>query len=585
MFDLTENYKTSRKIASEGMVLLKNEGNVLPFAPTDRVGIIGKNCLDLIKGGGGSALVKCEYVRSLLDGLSEKEGEGKLRLTRDSFALAETDGPYSAEAFDRIARETDKVIVTYKRYGTEGTDRELGAKPGDGTPTEAEEKEHLRFYPTSKELSLFDAIERSAIQNVVLILNVSSTVDFSFIERYPKIKAVLLTYLPGMECGTSIADVLCGDVNPSGRLVDTVARDYTDYPSAPYFNRDKRRAEYGEGIFVGYRYFETYAKEKVLYPFGFGLSYTDYSFENASLTVSGDTLTAKVTVRNIGNRAGREAVQIYVAAPAGKLKKPALELRGFAKTALLLPGETETVCVGIRATDLSSFDDTGATGNVGAWVLEAGDYTVYAGKSVRDLTLCGKYNVKATRVTEQLTLRFDGSEYSYKPKFSETEGDGVANYSLYDVAQGKLTLAAFIDQLTPEELAHLALGQPLAFPAGTSGLANLKKYGIPNPQTADGPAGIRRSVNTTCFPCATLIACSWDSDLQFAMGKAMGFEGYSTGLDVLLGPALNIHRDVRGGRCFEYYSEDPLISGKAASAIVRHSERGALRHAETLCRE
>ena len=288
-----------------------------------------------------------------------------------------------------------------------------------------------------------------------------------------------------MECGTAIADVLCGDVNPSGKLVDTIVYDYADYPSANCFNYNKRETKYEEGIFVGYRYFETFAKDKVMYPFGFGLSYTEFEYSDYTFSVEKDTITVSVNVTNVGDLSGREVVQVYCAAPQGKLEKPAIELKGYAKTKELEKGETENVKV-----------------------------------------------------------------------------------CFYDVSEGKADLCQFINQMNVEELISLSLGQPLAFPEGTSGVGNLKKYGVPNPQTADGPVGIRRSVNTTCFPCATLIACSWDSELQYAMGAAMGYEGYSTGIDVLLGPAMNIHRNPLGGRCFEYFSEDPLITGKAAAALV-----------------
>lgn len=553
MLDLTENYRISRNLAAQGMVLLKNEDHVLPLKNTDRVGIIGKECLDLLKGGGGSGRVNCAYVKSLLDGLNEKSDAGKIALCNKSVLLAEEDRDMDISLLNELALEMDKAIVTYKRFGTEGDDRHVED-----------------FYPSNSELELLQKIEQSEIKEVVLILNIASVVDLSFIERFSKIKAVLLTYFAGMECGTAIADVLCGDVNPSGKLVDTVAYNYKDYPTAEYYNSAPRVSEYKEGIFVGYRYFETYAKDKVLYPFGFGLSYTEFHYSNYSYQANDEAITVSVDVTNVGEVAGREVVQVYCSAPEGMLKKPAVELKGFAKTREIQPGEKETVTICFPIRDMSSFDDSGATGYCGAWVLERGDYEIFVGKSVRDLYSCGKYFVEETKVTKQLTLRFDGSEYCYHSEmFSDKQYEASENLSLYDVSEGKMELHEFVNQLTSEELVSMSLGQPLAFPQGTSGLGNLRKYQVPNPQTADGPAGIRRSVNTTCFPCATLIACSWDYELQYAMGKAMGFEGYSTGLDVILAPAMNIHRDPLGGRNFEYFSEDPLVSGKTAAALVK----------------
>ena len=551
MYDLKKNYAIARSLASQGMILLKNEEQTLPLQSKDMVGIIGKECLDLINGGGGSAKVKCEYTRSLLYGLEEKAEAGCFKLDADSVKLAEQTSSYDASILNDIASRTNKCIVTYKRYGSESEDRKLD------------------FYPSEEEMNLFVEIEKSDIESIILILNVSGTVDFSFINKFPKIKAVLLTYLPGMESGTAIADVLAGDVNPSGKLVDTIAYSLQDYPSTPYFNYNKYETKYEEGIFVGYRYFETFAKEKVLYPFGYGLSYTSFDYSNYSYTQDADTLTVSVDVTNIGDWFGREVVQAYVSAPKGALEKPALELRGYAKTKELKPNETECVCISFKISELASYDTEGVTGYPAAWVLEKGDYEIFVGKSIRDLYSCGTYHVEENFVTEQLTNRFDGSPYKYQSmRFTNEPCDAEETLSLYDVADGNITLEDFVNHLNETELVDLSLGQPLAFPMGTSGIGNLRKYKVPNAQTADGPAGIRRSVNTTCFPCATLIASSWDSELQYAMGAAMGYEGYSTGIDVLLAPAMNLHRNPLCGRSFEYFSEDPLLTGKTAAALV-----------------
>ena len=566
MIDLKPNYKISRDIAAGGMVLLKNACEILPFSPSDRVGVIGSGALNLIKGGGGSADVMCEYVKTFLDGFSEKKKEGKINYDEASFELARNNECYTVEELNLLSERVDTVVYVYRRFGTEGEDRPLGEYG------EKMSGELVNFYPYREELELFENVERSDIKNLVLILNVSSVVDFSFIEKYSKIRAVLLTFLPGMECGSAIADVLVGDVNPSGKLTDTVAYNYTDYPSSPYFNSDPRVSEYKEGLYIGYRHFETKAKEKVMYPFGYGLSYTTFEYSNFDLHVDNENVKLTLTVKNTGKMAGREVVECYVHAPCGNLDKPQIELRGYTKTPSIKPGECERVSVIFKRSDMASFDQTGATGFKGAYVLEAGEYEIYAGKSSRELYLAGVYMLDKTEVAEQLTLRFNGDEYEYNLKFDNVEWTGEQNKSLYDVSDGHQSLFDFVNRLTPEELVSLSLGQPLAFVEGTSGLGNLRQYEVVNPQTADGPAGIRRAVNTTCFPCATLIACSWDCDLQQKMGKALGYEGYNTGIDVILGPAMNIHRNPLCGRCFEYFSEDPLISGKTAAAIVRGIE-------------
>lgn len=581
MFDLSENYAVARKLATGGMVLLKNEEQVLPLSPDSAFGVVGGECLDLISGGGGSAQVHCEYVKSLTDGLEEKADEGKLRFYRESIGIAKQTKHYSVSTLNQLAKHIDTALVTLKRYGTEGEDRQLGKQAqltditndydGEANQTVIDnyETDVGHYYPSKKELELFEALQRSDIQNVVLILNISAIVDISFIEKFSKIKAVLLAYLPGMESGRAIADILCGDVNPSGRLVDTIAYDYNDYPSANHFNYDPDITEYKEGIFVGYRYFETFAKEKVMYPFGFGLSYTDFSYENRKLSVQGNTVTVTVDVKNQGSRAGREVVQIYSSAPIGKLSKPAVELRAFAKTKELLPNESETVSVSFEVWDMASFDATGATGNPAAWVLEAGEYQIYIGRSARELYACGTYLQEQTAVTKQLTLRFSGQPYPNISPKSTADPRADRQITLYDVADGACSMNDLVKSLTPKELIHLAMGQPPAFPLGTAGVGDLKQHGIPNAQTADGPAGIRRSVYTTCFPCGTLIASSWDTELQYAMGKAMGAEGAKTNVDILLAPSMNIHRNPLCGRNFEYFSEDPRVSGSTAAEIVK----------------
>ena len=579
MFDLSKNYEISRKIAAEGMVLLKNEARTLPLE-NQKVGIIGKECLDLIRGGGGSAAVKCAYVKSLLDGLREKANENKISLCEESFEVANSAENYTLEQLNSISGKIDTAIVTFKRYGSEGADRRLGKSVSDYDEKsyngEANdyilddyEKQVGYFYPSESEIDLLRKIEKSDIKSIVLILNISSSVDISFIEKFTKIKAVLLTYLPGMEAGRAIADVLCGDVNPSGKLVDTIAYRYEDYPSSDSFDIDPKEAEYKEDIFVGYRYFETYSPEKVMFPFGFGLSYTKFEFLNCTYMAENNVIQVSVDVKNVGNFAGKEVVQVYSSAPRGLLKKPSIELKGFAKTKLLSPGESENITISFEIDSMASFDTDGVCGHKAAWILEKGDYVIKVGNSVRNTQVCGVYTVPENTVTQQLTLRFNGSEYPCTVNsLFQGETKNKEMISLYDVYEGKTDIHDFIKQLSPKELISLAQGQPPAFPLGTAGVGNLKKYGVPNSQTADGPAGIRRSVNTTCFPCGTLIACTWDKDLQFKMGKALGIEGVSTGIDIILAPSVNIHRNPLCGRNFEYLSEDPLVTGKTAASLI-----------------
>lgn len=575
MFDIHNNYAISLKSAAEGFVLLKNEDNVLPFKANDKVAVVGKNSIKIEKSGGGTARVKCEYETNLVEALSKKDASGKIDFNLASVKIAEEMEEYDIPTLNNLAKESDKFIVAYKRYGTEGADRLLGEKPDmskTDIPQEVLDYQDKTgyFYPSNREIDLFEKIEKSDIKEVVLLLNISDFVDISFIKDYSKIKAVLVVYMPGMEYGNAIADVLCGDVNPSGRLVDTVAYNYDDYPSSETFDKDKFKTEYTEGIFVGYRYFETFAKEKVMYPFGFGLSYTQFEFTNYNFISDDENITVSVDVTNIGEREGKEVAQVYISAPSGKLEKPFIELKAFAKTKLLKPGETQTLKMKFKVSDMASFDHTDATGYIGAWVLEAGEYEIFVGKSAREIYSCGKYNISETIVTEQLSIRFDGREYVQETnKFTNELFEQKENLSIYDVSEGKMTLCDFVNQLTPRELNSLALGKPIMAPEFMSGTGNMRKYDMPNPQTCDGSTGIRRSINATCFPCATILACTWDEEIQYEVGRSIGVEGYQTGVDILLGPAMNIHRHPRCGRNFEYFSEDPVVSGKAAAAFTR----------------
>ena len=434
-----------------------------------------------------------------------------------------------------------------------------------------------------------------------MILNVGGIVNVASVLKHEKVKAVLLAWQAGMEGGNAICDILYGDVTPSGKLTDTFAYRYEDYPSAKFFNTSPMFVYYAEDIFVGYRYFETFAKDRVLYPFGYGLSYTTFALENVACTVDGKTVNITVTVRNTGKTSGKEVVQAYSSAPVSNVPKPAVELRAYQKTKLLKAGEAQTLTLSYAVDDMAYFDESKA-----AYILEKGEYKIFIGNNARDLAPCGSYTQETERIVRQTTLKFTGGmpykinargEFEQTAKYDvaqgcspsavKTEGDegGVLHatdsagdrknetehveYTLYDVRDGKIELDEFISKMTDSQLIEMAMGQPPAIVRGTAGFGNVPKLMIPNPQTADGPAGVRSTIPTICFPCATLFACTWNEDALYKVGTALGADSLDNGVDVLLAPGLNIHRNPLCGRNFEYYSEDPLVSGKCASAIVR----------------
>jgi beta-glucosidase len=416
-----------------------------------------------------------------------------------------------------------------------------------------------------------------------------------------------------MESGNAAADILTGKVNPCGKLADSIARKYEDYPSADCFG-DPDANNYKEDIFVGYRYFETFAQEKVLYPFGFGLSYTTFDITFLREDKGKNGMNVRFRVTNTGSRTGKEIVQVYGEAPQGKLGKPARVLLGFAKTEELEPGVSMNVDVNIQASQLASYDDSGVTGHKSCWVLEPGEYTLYAGANVRDAEKFSSFTLKSLEVLRQLTetmavkpenkfQRMTAKEVNGKTtcvmedvpvatrdlkqeilaSFADKSLHGTIitgdkGYKLAQVKKGKVKMDKFIAQLSPEELEALSRGEggmdsPLG-PKGNAGTIggvtkSLRDKGIPAATTTDSPAGIRLQALCSLLPCGTLLACTWNIELVESLYHLLGGEMLDRGTDILLGPGMNIHRNPLCGRNFEYFSEDPLLSGRMAGAFVR----------------
>ena len=405
-----------------------------------------------------------------------------------------------------------------------------------------------------------------------------------------------------MESGNAVADVLTGKVNPCGKLADTIARNYEDYPSSGSFG-GKEFNNYTEDIFVGYRYFETFARDKVLYPFGYGLSYTTFECKPLALNCESGTYTVTAQVTNTGNVAGREAVLLWCAAPQGKLGKAAKVLAAYGKTKLLDPGESETVTLCFDERTIASFDDTGKTDFVDAFVLEAGEYKFFLGD-----VLAGTITIDETRVIEQceevcgiknpftrMIAREENGEVIAAQEMlpcrnvdlrqrildrmpEEIFITGDQGYKLSDVVKGKISLDTFIAQLDDKELEALTRGEGcmgsslgVAGNAGAFGgvLPSLREKGIPPVITADGPSGLRLKKYCALLPNGTALACTFDDELIQLLFTHIGKEMIKHGVDAILSPGMNIHRNLLCGRNFEYFSEDPLLTGKMAAAIVR----------------
>ena len=395
----------SRHAAQEGMVLLKNNGCLLPLAPGSRVALFGKGSFDYVKGGGGSGDVTTAYVHNIYDGLKRENVpvcESLSGFYRDyvaeRYAAGDVPGlmaePELPEALTAEARaEADAAIIVLSRFSGEGWDREPSfyLEPDYPWPDELNMPQKAKrifprgdFFLTDGERVMVDQV-CAAFDKVILVLNAGGVMDVSWFKEDDRISAALLAYQGGMEGGDAVAALLTGRANPCGKLPDTFARDLSDYPSTEHFHDSPHYVDYTEDIYVGYRYFETLpgAAEKVCYPFGFGLSYTTFALETVRTCEEEGRIQAIVRVANTGSYAGKEVVQLYYCPPQGKLQKPLRNLAAFRKTRLLAPGESEIVELSFSVSDMASFDDLGKIAPC-AWVLEQGCYRLYLGTSVRD---------------------------------------------------------------------------------------------------------------------------------------------------------------------------------------------------------
>ena len=631
-----EHIQLSKEAAKEGMVLLKNEGNLLPLKKGSRIALFGKGSFDYVKGGGGSGDVTVSYVHNLYDGLKLLSDTVQLYEPLCDFYRSNVRAQYESGAVPGMTVEpalsetladgarafADTALIVISRFSGEGWDRSSIECNNEFNPWENETSMPKisanvfpdgDFYLTKAEKEMIASVT-SRFDRVAIVLNIGGIIDLSWIRDDARISAALLGWQGGMEGGLAMAELLCGLGNPSGHLVDTFAASVDDYPSTEGFHESFDYVSYTDDLYVGYRYFETIpgAAKKVVYPFGYGLSYTTFSVSVLGMSNCDETITAQVQVVNTGNTAGKEVIQLYSQAPGEVLDCPARRLAAYEKTRLLQPGELQILTLSFHKNDLASYDDLGKIAK-SAYVLERGTYFFYVGTSVRNaektaFTLEISEHTIAQQLQSHLAptslskrLRSDGT-YEELPVGSCNDMNacvfekmvpgteegilpavrGYAAAPLYDnggrrpfleVAEGTLSLDDFIAQLSDDDLLHLLGGQPNTGVANTFGFGNLPEYGVPSIMTADGPAGLRIApqcgVCTTAWPCATLLACTWNPQLVDRVGAAGAAEVKENNLAVWLTPAINIHRNPLCGRNFEYYSEDPLVAGKTGAAMVR----------------
>lgn len=599
------HWAAAKEAAIEGTVLLKNSG-VLPLPKNSRVCLFGRGVGDYLYGGGGSGRVYTDREISLADALEAANQRGELFLFPDTISFyrnyvekerAQTPDPQYAmwahgnprfcpalpeELYEKAVAFGGIAILIISRFSTENTIN------GDRLGCEGD------YYLWPEEQRLLQRLTVD-FDDVVVVLNVCGPVSTAEFAEDPRVGAVLYPMFGGGIAGEAVCDILLGKAYPSGHLQDTLARHLTDYPSTANYNESEDYVNYDEDIFVGYRYFESFAPEKVVYPFGFGLSYTDFRISCRDARFEKHSAYVTVDVENTGKYPGKEVIQLYLSAPQGKLGKAKKVLCAFQKTRELLPGDRCAIHLRFDLREFASYDDLGKIYE-NAFLLEAGEYTVHCGTNVRNTQPCLQFSLPETvickkcrgymaptalprRLTADGTYEtlpvepamphpIDGRRLPEKPE---------AEISLHN-ALCEAKLPEFIASLSDEDICDMLFGHPTTNIADTNGIGLLKKQKrdikkVPLVPTADGPAGLRAIQNcgiyTTFFPCANVVAQTWNPRLAQKIGIVGAREVKENNCGIWLTPGMNIHRNPMCGRNFEYYSEDPLATGLFAAATVK----------------
>ncbi len=656
-----ENARVAYEAALEGIVLLENEG-VLPLAP-GRVALYGAGAGMTIKGGSGSGEVNERHAVSILEGMEEAGYTVTTKRWIEAYAEEYRKGleEYKAE-FQRRMLKLDMVNIMSDPYqypfgqpvtieDVEESDTDvciyvIARQAGEGADRKLDE----HAYSLSDEEKMNLAMCAANYEKLIVVINTGSVFDMSFLDEIQGIGAVVYYSQQGMEGGKAFADIISGKVCPSAKTVDTWPVKYEDIPFASeysYLNGNVDEEYYREGVFVGYRYFDSYDVEP-RYPFGYGLSYTTFSVEQMGVSRAGTEVTAEAKVTNTGEYySGKEAVQLYVSCPQTGMAKEYQRLVAFAKTGELKPGESENVKLTFKMEELASYRE-----ERGAFVLDGGDYILRLGTSSRNTEAAAVLVLDDAVVTEEcrhihgpetLVEEIDPPQKESmmtadtadqqdndleRIAVSAAEFETVSHvYEAPEVYSSAVT-DAVLNVLTPEELCSVVSGAgvmgngPRFFDApGSAGYTTgeLIGKGLPNVCLADGPAGLRlQRISTvtrsgrlkpvdpmisvmeyfpeffkkaalgnpekqpcvyqfaTSFPVGTALAQSWNTGLIERVGQAVGKEMEAYGVTYWLAPGMNIHRNPLCGRNFEYYSEDPLLTGKMAAAMSRgvQSRRG-----------
>lgn len=614
-------------ISDEGIVLLENEGDVLPLAG-DTLNVFSFASFNLRYGGGGSGGADQSAAVTLYDALEEQgisyntalkaameEAGAETNTGGGNGLIAILGGMLGGDEETEISPDylTDDVLTQAKDF----SDTALVVVGNDGVEGSDFTAEQLRITETQREL--LDVVTAN-FDDVIVVVNSGNQMELGFLEEYPEITGAVWIGTPGPQGAVSLAQILRGELNPSGHLTSTYAYDVDSAPSTENFgdftyeNTSRSFVDYEESIYVGYRFYETFYEgddagydEAVLYPFGHGLSYTSFEWEGTEPEVSDEQISIDVTVTNTGDVAGKDVVQVYFSAPytPGGVEKSAIELAGYAKTSLLEPGASETVNVTFDVRDMASW----VTEGTGAYVLDAGTYDITVGTDVHTPVLeysteIADEQIFSTDATTGATLenRFgyaagdlttlsrddwegtfpDGSDAelvasdalldAMYPEFEPVAGDaptygadnGLMLEDMVGLEYDDPQWEEFLDQFTADE-------QIAIFSKGAYSTEPVERLGVPSAVLLDGPAGLNSlfaSVTAASFPTEVVIASTWNVDLARQMGEAVGAEANAYGVQGWYAPGMNLHRTPMGGRNFEYYSEDPIVSGTMAAAMV-----------------
>lgn len=577
-----EDEAAAKEVSDEGIVLLKNDG-MLPLAVGERVALLGAY-QDFRLSAVGAALIKPRWQ------LTFKEA-----LERAGFSVEEGAQTALYVLSRRSGENQDNKPIAGNYYLTETEKRELSA-----------------------------AVKK--YQHVVLILNTGYPMEMKWLSSLP-LFAILWTGFCGQRGTESLADILCGKVNPSGRLADTWPYDYYDLPAAhnfvdqdensPVYSDDGKkqgvRVFYEEEQFVGYRYFDAFQNKRggqfdqnrngAAYLFGHGLSYTKFSVSAKAAWESG-VLKISARIENVGTRAGKNAFLVYVASPAGRLKKPVRTFAGFEKTRLLSPGEIETLTIEIPAKDFAVYDDKAR-----AFVLEAGEYIIFAGGAVDEAEKIGSFTLAQDEIVEETCsvlppveevkgISAEGSvsertrmvpraqlfpvRAAYqKPAFAELPGHRGARILFSDLKGHPEKLDDFVSQFSLKELVDFTVCNGSCWRPNESGaagkLAHSEKYGVPTYYMSDGNCSVNLNRRTTGFPSSNVLAGTFNKQLAYKVGEVLAKESKEYGIAINLGPGGNLHRNLLCGRHPEYFSEDPILTGTMMAFQARGQEENGVR--------